>query len=507
MTAPQSTLVDRTLERARQQTRFSTVEIVFLGSFFAAFCALAFLFPLSGDDWAWGSHLGSDRLIRHFENYNGRYAGNLTVLLLTRVNILIPFVVAATVTLTLFLLVDLTDNRTKLGYAVVAILFLGMPLGIWRQSVVWLSGFVNYALGSVCLLVYLRALKSEWLGLFRRSVGVRRYLGVFVFGFVSQLFMEHITSYLLAASFVSLVLYRLKFGKFSKYLICWFVAFLSGAVFMLSNGAYRNAASGDPNYQQIGGRSGVRSILHKLGDPISNDAVAQNFLVNLTIALLVCLLVASVPTLSRRLKLVVLGLVTGFLALAYLPRDADTYRFMHSAFAGIPGIAAGLLLLTLCAVARYVIQDERRRIQLYLACASVVVLIGPLMFVEPIGPRCFYPTYLFFLLIVSLLLKELVERSGPGAGTRIAPFLVVAVVALFVSQFAIYGIIHKKADERLAYVQAQVKNGATVVNVKRLPFKGYVHAPDPVGKWGVRYKLFYHLPEKLQINVSTPVVR
>ena len=480
---------------------------MFLGSFFAGFCALAFLFPLSGDDWAWGSHLGTDRLSRLFENYNGRYAGNLAVLLLTRVNILIPFVVAATVTVTIFLLVDLTDNRTRLGYLVVAILFLGMPLGVWRQSVVWLSGFVNYALGSLCLLFYLRALKSEWLGGSRRPVGAGRYLAIFVFGFISQLFMEHITSYLVVASFVSLVLYRVKLGKFSKSGICWFVAFLSGAVFMLSNSAYRTAASANTQYQQIGGRSGLKGILHKLGDPISNDAVAQNLLVNLTIALLVCLLLGSVRTLDRRLKLVAFGLVTGFLALAYLAREPEVYRKAHSVFAGTAGVAAGLLLLTLLAVARYVIQDQRRRTQLYVACASVVVLVGPLMFVEPIGPRCFYPTYLFFLLVVSLLLKELVEGSGAGAGTRVAPFLVAGLVAVFVSQFVIYGTIHRAADVRLAYVQEQVRSGSTEVDVTALPFSGYVHNPDPVGKWGFRYKLFYHLPDKLLINVNEPSVR
>ena len=49
---------------------------------------LCFLFPYTGDDWAWGGQLGIDRLSSWFENYNGRYLGNLIVLILTRSNLL-----------------------------------------------------------------------------------------------------------------------------------------------------------------------------------------------------------------------------------------------------------------------------------------------------------------------------------------------------------------------------------------------------------------------------------
>ena len=51
-------------------------------------CAvLAWFFPYSGDDWAWGSEIGADRLRSWFEMYNGRYVGNLFVLAMTRSNL------------------------------------------------------------------------------------------------------------------------------------------------------------------------------------------------------------------------------------------------------------------------------------------------------------------------------------------------------------------------------------------------------------------------------------
>ncbi len=48
------------------------------------FAVLAYCFPYTGDDWMWGTSYGIKLLTTGFAGYNGRYAGNLIVLLLTR---------------------------------------------------------------------------------------------------------------------------------------------------------------------------------------------------------------------------------------------------------------------------------------------------------------------------------------------------------------------------------------------------------------------------------------
>lgn len=52
--------------------------------------SLAFfgVLPSTGDDWSWGSYIGMRRLERWFAGYNGRYAGNLLVLFMTRSHVL-----------------------------------------------------------------------------------------------------------------------------------------------------------------------------------------------------------------------------------------------------------------------------------------------------------------------------------------------------------------------------------------------------------------------------------
>ena len=39
---------------------------------FGLIAILCYLFPYTGDDWAWGSKIGIDRLNNWFENCNGR---------------------------------------------------------------------------------------------------------------------------------------------------------------------------------------------------------------------------------------------------------------------------------------------------------------------------------------------------------------------------------------------------------------------------------------------------
>lgn len=104
---------------------------------------LSLLFPYSGDDWAWGSQIGLDRLAAHFEAYNGRYVGNLIVLAMTRSNVLKALCMSLFIIAMLYMIEKIVGNRTAPLIASAALLL--MPTDMLRQSIVWTSGFSNYA--------------------------------------------------------------------------------------------------------------------------------------------------------------------------------------------------------------------------------------------------------------------------------------------------------------------------------------------------------------------------
>ena len=185
------------MDRARIH-RAITPGVLVLGPLFLLLSALALLFPPSGDDWAWGSSVGIERLHEHFADYNGRYLGNLAVLLLTRTPWLTPFVVAGTLCLLLRLLVESAGIRKLGGYLTGAALLVAMPHGEWRQTVVWVSGFSNYTLAGGCLLVFVLSIQRDWTKPGR--IPAPALVVVFLFAVASQLFIEHVTVFILLAS-------------------------------------------------------------------------------------------------------------------------------------------------------------------------------------------------------------------------------------------------------------------------------------------------------------------
>ena len=128
----------------------------------AAVAAMLWCAPYFKDDWAWGSQVGLDRLQSHFTGYNGRYLGNLLVMVLTR-SLPVKIILMTAGVLALPLLVSRLANKklfllfplSLLGVAV-------MPADLFRQTVVWASGYSNYMPPVLLTLCYLLLVWDLW---------------------------------------------------------------------------------------------------------------------------------------------------------------------------------------------------------------------------------------------------------------------------------------------------------------------------------------------------------
>lgn len=491
---------------ARVGSRHRGFERIYLAGLFIVFSALAFLFPPSGDDWAWGSKIGTDRLHDWFRDYNGRYAGNLAVIALTRTHWLTPFIVGAVVALIVFLVVDLAELRTPLGYLVTTTLFLAMPRGEWREAIVWLSGFTNYAIAVAGALVFARAAKQDWCRpAADRPAWWRSVLALLV-AFVAGLFMENVTIYLVVAAAVWIIAFGLVRRRFSIEAAAWLAGFVVAAAVMFSNGAYRAAAhsGGGVHYQRIQ-RTGLATKLRTLGDQIYRYAVGNNTVLNIVLVLLVCLLAgAALPRIGARRAMAPAVLAGAFLLADQLLLLVEQHLTPSADARSVGGLGGLALLIAVGASAVWLVTDIRRRVQLIVCCVSVLVLVAPLASVTPIGPRCFLASYAAFLVIVATLLNELTTRSGVNFSRRVAPFVGAIGATLLASYFLVYAFVHHSAEHRLAKIRRAVDRGATTVRIPALPFSTWVHFGDPKGDpvWAQRYKLYYGLPSELQIKVT-----
>ena len=491
------------------QRRLSLDVLAVLLCLGVALAALGFLFPLSGDDWAWGSDKGIDRWRSHFADYNGRYVGNVVVLVLTRATWLAPFVVAGTVCLIVWMMATIGRLRVLHGVLAAAGLFLAMPVWQWRQTMAWISGFTNYTVACLVLLMFVLSVQGDWSRRTRRQQPW--VLLLFPFVVAGQLVMEHVTLYLTVASLVNLGCQVWKRKRPSLLSVVWATGAVIGAVIMFSNSAYRSAAAGTA-YQDIGagakstGATGLWGVVRQGTGGVSQYLVTANTVLNATLFVLVLLLVLAARRRGGRTdRLALVAIVLGGVGLSAGVAVSASVEFPRYFGPLTPWswICGAALLSALLLTAWRVVEDSVRGLEITGMALSVVVLAAPMAAVTPYGPRNFLPTYVLMICIALALLAELLEREPSALLTGTVVGLSGAVVlATLTGYFAIYRAIDTAADRRLATLREAVDNGQRQAIVRTLPFREYVHHGDPVpGHWADQYKRFYDLPSWFNIRL------
>lgn len=464
--------------------------------------SLVVLFSLTvyaNDDWDWGSQRGLDRLLHGLSGYNGRYLGNALAVLLCRVPALKTLFMAA-VTLNLMLVPCLMQRRTNnlfcdlllVAYACVLL----MPPSIARQTIGWVSGFINYATGALCVLLVLYGAR----GLFEDDLKPPSYrAGVLLLlnGLLGALLVEHVTVALVVLPGALYLYGRVRGTRANTLLLALAGAFV-GACIMFSNPAYRATLAGGDFYRStaLGMRlpaflASAWDVWQSLGSPV---------LIHGSLALLLALsvgaLAAPVKNYSRvahfsravvasfPLYLILRQLNPGWQALAGYTSSLD---------ASLSLVYLVALLVFTCS-GPFSTPRKRQMVWLWL-CAAL--LTAPLLIVSPVSERCFLPAYVF---MCAFTLDMLGQRIEEGFSLR-APALICCAIAI-----CFYVSIHARnlrcELERVAYLRAQAEAGETQASLPLLPYNGFTWHGTPHDEVAEGlYLSFYGLPEDMRLTV------
>lgn len=474
---------------------------------FAAFAVLAFLFPYSGDDWAWGSEIGLERLECGFECYNGRYLGNLLVLALTRSKPLQILVVAAgMLLLCAFPVAYCSSYRLSLlVFSVFLISFI--PKQIFVQSVVWTSGFSNYIPPILLVFAYFLIIKN----IFEEKPAYKKYIPIitFLLGFACTLFMENVTLYAIAVSLVIIVFARIKHGKFFLSHLANFIGCVAGAVLMFSNNAYGSILGQNDKYRSTAMSEGIMPTLKGHLETICNQLFINNIPLLAVITVLCVTLAVSFLKKSRNTKLNLTVFVSVFLNIVsfgiIFAKNSFSYWIIAVGSEKSSNLTALFFLFMVCVYCLSVlslifvcITDLNAKFRILLLLISAPILVAPLLVVNPIGPRCFIPPYFImaaFCVSVFDYLQKILKISGFSNKILSASFAA-SSLAMFVFAFSIYSTVYRYAEKRDEYVMKQVEAGAETVTVCKLPYGSYVWTGDPeTDPWDYRYKLFNGISE------------
>ena len=274
---------------------------------FLIFLFFVYLFPYSGDDWAWGSQVGLDRLLENFDNYNGRYVGNLLVMVLTRSKFInMVFTGISLVCVCLFPKI-FSSTKSTLPYLFGITLFFLIPTAMFEQTIVWTSGFTNYVPSILLVFIYFILIKD----LFEKDTPPKFHwlsqVAAFFIGFVSSLFMENVTLYNVAISFIIIAFTIYKYKKIFLINILYSVSSLIGTIVMFTNSAYSTIAKGEDFYRTSGLNSGIINTALDQSKIIFEHFVENNFFFLLILSFLCATLYFSFIKNNTNNKLKTLG--------------------------------------------------------------------------------------------------------------------------------------------------------------------------------------------------------
>lgn len=481
---------------------------------FFAFALLIYLFPYSGDDWAWGSQIGLDRLAVFFEQYNGRYAGNLLVMALTRSKLLNIVFTSAVFVLICFL-PGLYSGSKKLSAALLAFaLFLLTPKSVWVQSVVWTAGFTNYIPPIVLTTVYLTMVKNIFSDE-KPVYGTFAPFAAAVIGFVASLFMENITLYGVMLSVCVILFSFIKHKKLFAPHIANLIGSIGGTVFMFTNSAYGAIANAEDGYRSTALSEGLFDTIKSHVQTIADIFFVNNILM-LTVISVLCVILTFVYLKNcnkKGLKTLSCAAVSvNFICLVLIyskkvfgnwlininavKADEVTDHFIF--FIAIIYFVATCVTVALC------IEDKNRMWATEFVLLSVPVLIVPLLVVNPIGPRCFFPPYFLCIVLCVCLYDGVTDAVRNEKAFECASgtsFAAVAVAALIFT-VSIYAPIHKYDMKRNEYAVKQSELGYEKITVCKLPYTSYVWTGDPSNEpWIERYKLYYGINPEAELEL------
>ncbi len=464
---------------------------------FILFLALCALFPYSHDDWAWGSKMGMERLACYFNNYNGRWLGNLLVILLTRFYLLRIVVVSTTLTLILMFANKIIDSKNDFMKYFILLLLITTPHLILRQAVVWTSGYTNYVFPTLLILIYL-LFNKDVLNLKYKSHDNKLVPLLFILGFCSTLCVEHITIYSFIISIFFLVFIFIKYKKLDLHNLFYFIGCTLGSILMFSNKAYHTISAGNDGYRTI---SPVINALRNYFNVISKELVFNNMFLNIIISIVLVILLFKTKVISKLSKLVKDSLI--FILVAFPVYVIITRMLRVSLFIKytiyIEGLLALLYLFVIFVSLLFIFKEKKILFKLLFIYLSIAIMTAPLFIVTPIGSRCFYPMYIFFIIFISIILNELLQNVNINILNYLKKIIVFISIIWYLVFILIYGYIFKVNLSRQRYLEKHIND--SVIILPKTPYDGFVWLLNPSSEEFVRrYKLYYNVDTDTEVQ-------
>lgn len=482
---------------------FSKKENIYNLFLFISLTIICYFFPYTHDDWAWGTSIGIERLTSLFKDYNGRWAGNLLVMLLTRNRLIKALIISTTLCAIIILIKKLVNSKTNNTNIIIA-LFLSIPIAVLSQGIAWASGFANYVPPIAIVLLYIVLNKNIFND---KIVTIKNILIIplFLLGFTASLFVEHMTIYNVIIS-ISITIFLIKKKKCNdnKANIAYTIGSLCGAILMFSNGAYHNIANASDNYRTIEQGNIIIKSIKVYFNELSNLLINSNTVLNIVLCIILLVLINKCIKKNKKHQKYQLNLlkICGFILCGFLCYTVYTKTmngsniFIYESYKKVfEGLMVGAFYLSILVTTVICIDEKEKKLKIIFELASIILISAPLLIVTPIGPRCFVPTYIFFVIIAC----EYIDYIMPKFHIKADNILKLLCIFLFICNAAIYGYSFKIESERTSYIEKHLEDKS--LTLPYITHTNYMWYPNPANEtFLTRFKLFYGIEENVEVN-------
>lgn len=470
---------------------------------FIFLCAIFYFIPYTADDLRWGGFYGEKRLNNLFHNYGGRYLGYLLSIGLTR-SIILKTLFMSAVTAGIVYYIE-KISRQKCAFFITLILMATAPSTLFRQSIAWLSGFVNYSFSAFLALIFIDYIYK----LFRceETKDTRTQIVLFAFlGFASALLVEHFTIYCIVIAIGAMIYAKVNKQKLRRKNISYLAGLTAGAVVMFSNTAYRRILAGNDFYRGIMEEDDDKpSEFFQIIITIFKQGLLQNIVLCVLMLIVITALFAVAMSLLKKKEkiigitaIVITGIVYGFDAVIFM---------INREISDLPDgvqFAAGFAVLICMWIVIIMLARKLDRLWEALFCMfSVITLSVPFIFVHPLTVRCMFGVYMIYVLQICLMFDMLPQKYKDRVNSGISRLIyTTALIAAFIFYLVTYISVSNADQVRLADIKKAYSEGVRTLQIRHLPDENFVHMITPKDKeyQVAGYKDFYDLPDDLTIK-------
>ncbi len=432
---------------------------------FIIFFLISLFFPYSGDDWQW--HLTSLSFqtipgFAHNASLNGRYMSNLIVIMLTE-NIFIRGLIMSFVINTIIYLIH---KETKTSFLLIWFLLLCMPVDTLKQSVIWSSGFANYVISTLLLLIMLKIIYNSY------HNKEKHFIIPLVLTYISTLFIENLTVFLVLSLIITTIIYYLKYKKINKHLATLGISSLAGALTMFLHPAYFKVLNGTDTYRTYG--HSFLDIFDKIQSNFSSTIYKFISFNNVVlIAFLIILIIIYFEKhkhlfTAKKRKLITISMYFNILYVAYSSICNHISWFILDEYTNMLNTILTILFLISIFISLLIIFKNTKIYKpIIIILCTIIGLVSPLFIVTPIGPRNFFMIYVLEIILSLLIYQELEIKFN------YKPYLIIIITIISVFYTSVYARISKVYYERENYILEKSKT-ADYIKVPYLPYSNYV---------------------------------